>query len=99
MAVQITLITTSGVEYNIELPGDLQVRDLLDKLLEELDLPITGPDGQGISYRLQTTDGTVLNEDETLEQAGVESGAEINLTSQIEAGCIPHNHSFLRSIV
>ena len=83
--VNITDVATNATR-SAELPGDIPMTRLIPALTSRLGLPITGPNGEPMSYRLQTEDGRMLNEDETLSSAGVQEGANMTLTAEMEAG-------------
>ena len=68
----VTLVLPSGGTRTAEVPDDATVKDLLPELTTSLELPVTGPDGRPISYRLDSKAlGRELKEDETLSQAGI----------------------------
>jgi len=76
----------TNTEHTVEIPRDIPMSRLIPALMARLELPITGPDGQQMSYRLQTEDGTVLQDNDTLNSVGVQDGATITLSSEQEAG-------------
>ncbi len=84
----------SGTTVQVELPRDIPMARLIPALMTRLSLPITGPDGQTMSYRLQTGDGQVLQDGDTLESVGVQEGASVSLSSEHEAG-LPSTAPFI----
>jgi len=83
----ITLVLPSGGTRNAEVPDDVVVRDLIPELATTLELPTVGPDGRPVSYRLDSKAlGRELQEDETLEAAGVPDDDRLMITADITAG-------------
>jgi len=84
--VQVTIQDTTGTAARrAELPHDVTMRRLIPALLTRLNLPILGPDGQPISYRLYH-EGREVGQDQTLQQAGVREGSVISLSQEATAG-------------
>jgi hypothetical protein len=83
----ITLVLPSGGSRNAEVPDDVEIKDLLPELTTTLELPTVGPDGRPVSYRLDSKAlGRELQEDETLETAGVPDDDRLMITADITAG-------------
>lgn len=83
----ITLVLPSGGTRNAEVPDDVIIRDLIPELATTLELPTVGPDGRPVSYRLDSKGlGRELQEDETLEAAGVPDDDRLMITADITAG-------------
>jgi len=83
----ITLVLPSGGTRNAEVPDDVVVKDLIPELATTLELPTVGPDGRPVSYRLDSKAlGRELQEDETLEAAGVPDDDRLMITADITAG-------------
>ena len=83
----VTIILPSGGSRNAEVPNDVPVKELLPELTTSLELPITGPDGRPVSYRLDSKAlGRELKEVETLMQAGVPEGDRLMMTADVTAG-------------
>jgi len=83
----ITLVLPSGGTRNAEVPDDVTIRDLIPELATTLELPTVGPDGRPVSYRLDSKAlGRELQEDETLEAAGVPDDDRLMITADITAG-------------
>ena len=83
----ITLVLPSGGTRNAEIPADVPVKDLIPELATTLELPTVCPDGRPVSYRLDSKAlGRELQEDETLEEAGVPEDDRLMITADITAG-------------
>jgi hypothetical protein len=83
----VTLVLPSGGTRTAEVPDDATVKDLLPELTTSLELPVTGPDGRPISYRLDSKAlGRELKEDETLSQAGIPENDRLMMTADVTAG-------------
>ena len=85
--IAITVVLPSGGTRNAELPDDVPVKELIPELTTSLELPVTGPDGRPMSYRLDSKAlGRELKEDETLSQAGIPVGDRLMMTADVTAG-------------
>jgi hypothetical protein len=83
----VTVVLPSGGSRTAELPDDVIVKELLPELTTSLELPVTGPDGRPMSYRLDSKAlGRELKEDETLMQAGVPKDDRLMMTADVTAG-------------
>jgi hypothetical protein len=83
----VTIVLPSGGSRNAEVPNDVPVKELLPELTTSLELPITGPDGRPVSYRLDSKAlGRELKEEETLTVAGVPEGDRLMMTADVTAG-------------
>ncbi len=83
----VTVVLPSGGSRTAEVPDDVPVKDLLPELTTSLELPVTGPDGRPMSYRLDSKAlGRELKEDETLSQAGVPKEDRLMMTADVTAG-------------
>ena len=83
----VTIVLPSGGSRNAEIPNDVPVKELLPELTTSLELPVTGPDGRPVSYRLDSKAlGRELKEVETLAQAGVPEGDRLMMTADVTAG-------------
>lgn len=83
----ITLVLPSGGTRNAEVPDDVPVKELVPELATTLELPTVGPDGRPVSYRLDSKAlGRELQDDETLESAGVPEDDRLMITADITAG-------------
>jgi len=85
--LSVTVVLPSGGSRTAELPDDVAVKELLPELTTSLELPVTGPDGRPMSYRLDSKAlGRELKEDETLVQAGVPKDDRLMMTADVTAG-------------
>jgi len=85
--LSVTIVLPSGGSRTAELPDDVAVKELLPELTTSLELPVTGPDGRPMSYRLDSKAlGRELKEDETLAQAGVPKDDRLMMTADVTAG-------------
>jgi hypothetical protein len=83
----VTLVLPSGGTRTADVPNDVVVKDLLPELTTSLELPVTGPDGRPVSYRLDSKSlGRELKEDETLSQAGIPENDRLMMTADVTAG-------------
>lgn len=79
--------TTGNKEQQASLPDDIPVNRILVKLAEKMELPITGPDGNPISYKfIHKASGKQLTDEQTLGEAGVEEDDVLRLQPEITAG-------------
>jgi hypothetical protein len=85
--LSVTVVLPSGGSRTAELPDDVAVKELLPELTTSLELPVTGPDGRPMSYRLDSKAlGRELKEDETLSQAGIPKEDRLMMTADVTAG-------------
>ncbi len=85
--LNVTFVLPSGGARTAEVPDDVSVHDLLAELTSLLSLPIVGPDGRPMYYRLDSKAlGRELKDDETLASAGVLEDDRLMLTADITAG-------------
>ncbi len=83
----VTLVLPSGGTRNAEVPDDVEIKDLVPELATTLELPTVGPDGRPVSYRLDSKAlGRELQDNETLESAGVPDDDRLMITADITAG-------------
>jgi hypothetical protein len=83
----VTVVLPSGGSRTAEVPDDVPVKELLPELTTSLELPVTGPDGRPMSYRLDSKAlGRELKEEETLAQAGVPKDDRLMMTADVTAG-------------
>ncbi len=74
-------------EYEVELPNSARLEDLVPQLVQQLGLPLVGPDGNRISYQLsnkRTSQELKLNK--SLDEYGTKNGDLLLLTSTFVAG-------------
>jgi len=85
--VPVTVVLPSGGTRSAEVPNDVAVKDLIPELTTSLQLPVTGPDGRPMSYRIDSKAlGRELQEEETLAQAKVPEGDRLIMTADVTAG-------------
>jgi hypothetical protein len=85
--LSVNVVLPSGGSRTAQLPDDVAVKELLPELTTSLELPVTGPDGRPMSYRLDSKAlGRELKEDETLMQAGVPKDDRLMMTADVTAG-------------
>ena len=89
--------TTGNKEQQASLPDDVPVNRILVKLAEKMELPVTGPDGNPISYKfIHKASGRQLTEEQTLADAEVSEDDVLRLQPEITAGQVtPHWRKFL----
>lgn len=87
--VPVTVILPGGGTRTADVPDDVPVKELLPELTTSLQLPVTGPDGRPMGYRIDSKSlGRELQEEETLSAAGVPQGDRLILTADVTAGSI-----------
>ncbi|MEX0788150.1 MAG: EsaB/YukD family protein [Anaerolineales bacterium] len=85
--VPITVILPGGGTRTADVPDDIPVKELLPELTTSLQLPVTGPDGRPMGYRIDSKSlGRELQEEETLSAAGVPQGDRLILSADVTAG-------------
>lgn len=86
--ISVTLIRAdTNQEFDVELPDDVPVQELLPALVKELGLPLTGPDGAPVSYELSSKrTGLQYRERDSLGKGGTKEGDVLLLTSTFIAG-------------
>lgn len=85
--LSVTVVLPSGGSRTAELPDDVVIKELLPELTTSLELPVTGPDGRPMSYRLDSKAlGRELQEDESLSKAGVPKDDRLMMTADVTAG-------------
>lgn len=78
---------TGTKQQEAEVPGDAQVIRLIAKLVELMNLPLAGPDGQPLAYKFHhRSTGRQLRDDDTLVGAGVVDGDTLRIVAEITAG-------------
>ena len=84
--IKVTDATGSKIE-TFEVPPQAPVGRLTIKLVEVLGLPVSGPDGLPISYKVQHIEsGNQLQDDETLEESNVNKSDTLRLVPEMIAG-------------
>lgn len=83
----VTLVLPAGGTRTAEIPDDVPVKELMPELTTSLELPTTGPDGRPMGYRLDSKAlGRELQEEETLDEAGVPAEDRLMITADVTAG-------------
>lgn len=86
MAIQVTLEDHTGnVSHQAKMVENVPVQRLIPAIVTALGLPITDPAGRPITYHLSHNNRR-LQEDETLESAGVRSGDTLTVVPEMTAG-------------
>src|SRR5690349_20340377 len=90
--VKVKVSDISGSRTNeVEAPDDVAISRILVVLVERMNLPLSSPDGQLMSYKLHhRRTGTQLLDNQTFAEAGVLNRDELRLQPEITAG-----HAFL----
>ena len=71
----------------VEMPDDAPVIRVLAALVQAMGLPLSGPDGQPMSYRFHHLESqSQLRDDSTLVSSGVKAGDTLRLVPEIVAG-------------
>ena len=86
--ITVTIIRAdTNQEYEVELPNNAPLEELLPQLVNQLGLPLVGPDGNRISYELSNKrTGQEYKENRTLADYNTKSGDVLLLTSTFVAG-------------
>ena len=78
---------TGSRRQEASVPNDAPSIRLIARLIDLMQLPVVGPDGQPLSYKFHhRASGRQLRDDETLLAAGVNSGDKLRLVAEITAG-------------
>ena len=78
---------TGSKNQRATVPADAPSIRLIAKLVDVMKLPVTGPDGQALSYKFHhRASGRQLRDEQTLAQAAVTPGDELRLVAEITAG-------------
>ena len=85
--INVSIVMPSGGVRTADVPDDVPVKDLMPEFTSLLELPVTGPDGRAMSYRLDSKAlGRELKQEETLAAAGIPQSDRLMLTADITAG-------------
>ena len=83
----VVMDTTGNKEQKASLPDDAPVGRILAKLVQMMQLPVTGPDGQPMSYKFHhKASGKQLSDEQTLGEAQVKDGDVLRMQPEITAG-------------
>lgn len=86
--MDITVVDATGNKTEeASVPGDAASGRIITRLVELMSLPPVGPDNQPLSYKFHhKQSGRQIDDNETLEQAGVTNGDVLRLVAEITAG-------------
>lgn len=80
---------TGNKRQDVELPDDAPVNRIIAVLIDRLNLPENGPDGEPLSYKfLHKTSGKQLQDEQCLADVGAKAGDVLRLQPEITAGHI-----------
>ncbi len=78
---------TGNKRQTVSLPDNAPVNRIIAVLLDKLNLPKSGPDGQPLSYKFHhRASGKQLQDTQCLADVGVREGDVIRLQPEITAG-------------
>ncbi len=78
---------TGSRSQQVEAPDDVTVDRLLVILVERMNLPLSSPDGQLLSYKLHhKRTGRQLLDSDTFAQASIQHNDDLRLQPEITAG-------------
>lgn len=78
---------TGNKQQEAVLPDDAPIKRIIEALLPKMKMPVTGPDGEPISYKFHhKASGKQLTENQSLSDAGVKEGDVLRLYPEITAG-------------
>jgi hypothetical protein len=86
--MDLTVIDATGNKTEeVTVPGDVASGRIVGRLVELLQLPVTGPDGQPLSYKFHhKQSGRQISDNQTLAEAGVADNDVLRLVAEITAG-------------
>jgi hypothetical protein len=86
--MDITVVDATGSKTEeATVPGNAAAGRIMSKLIELMELPSLGPDGQPLSYKFHHKQtGRQIADHETLEEAGVCDGDVLRMVAEITAG-------------
>ncbi len=78
---------TGNKRQDVEMPDDAPMNRILAVLLERMQFPRQGPDGEPLSYKLHhRASGKQLLDEQTLGDVGVRAGDVLRIQPEITAG-------------
>jgi hypothetical protein len=88
--VDVTVVDATGNKTEeVAVSEDVAVGRIVGRLVELLELPTSGPDGQPLSYKFHhKQSGRQLDDNETLADAGVDEDDVLRLVAEITAGSL-----------
>jgi hypothetical protein len=86
--MNLTVVDATGNKTEeVSVPETVATGRIIGRLVEVLNLPVIGPDGQPLSYKFHhKQSGRQINDNETLAQAGVVEHDVLRLVAEITAG-------------
>lgn len=86
--IQVIVSDATGSKRDeVEMPNDAPVIRVIAALVQAMGLPLSGPDGQPMSYRFHHLESqTQLRDEATLESSNVKAGDTLRLVPEIVAG-------------
>jgi hypothetical protein len=86
--MDLTVIDATGNKTEeVSVPDTVASGRIVGRLVELLQLPAIGPDGQPLSYKFHHKQtGKQINDNETLGEAGVNENDVLRLVAEITAG-------------
>lgn len=86
--INVTIIDATGnKEQEAALPDDAPISRIMEVLLPKMKMPLTGPDGEPLSYKFHhKASGKQLKDSQTLSDAGVKDSDVLRLHPEITAG-------------
>ena len=86
--MDLTIIDATGNKTEeVSVPDTVAAGRIIGKLVDLLQLPVTGPDGQPLSYKFHhKQSGRQIDDNETLADAGVSENDVLRLVAEITAG-------------
>ena len=86
--MEITVVDATGNKTEeASVPSTVASGRIISKLIELMELPAIGPDGQPLSYKFHHKQtGRQIDDNNTLESAGVQDGDVLRLVAEITAG-------------
>ena len=84
---KVSIQLPNGEMKNVLLPEDVPVAELLPELVTTLGIPVVGPDGRPMNYRLDSKAlGRALRDEETLADAALPEDDRLVLSPVVVAG-------------
>jgi hypothetical protein len=86
--MDLTVVDATGNKTEaVTVPDNVAAGRIVGKLVELLQLPVVGPDGQALSYKFHhKQSGHQINDNDTLADAGVNENDVLRLVAEITAG-------------
>ncbi|MAV36864.1 MAG: hypothetical protein CMJ59_15555 [Planctomycetaceae bacterium] len=86
---RVTFLDQTGAKsVDAVIANTVSIRRILPSIITKMSLPVTGPDGQPMSYSLDHKEGgRRLQEEQTLPEANVQDGDHLIVYPEMVAGC------------